>query len=127
MVRLALFCSLAIAANAFASDACDRAGLLSLYDTAPALAAAPDFSKEQDKRLRQFVLHDAVLVMNGYKYHGLVDLLTMQAWLVRYGGIAGLVEWRGPVAVAPDRFAACPAGFIGRTAPSARAQLAPLD
>jgi hypothetical protein len=107
---LALVCTLAISVNAFASDGCDRAGLLNLYSAAPELAAAPIFPKQQAKRLRRFVLHDSPLVMDGYKYKGVVDLLTMQAWMLRYGGIAGLYEWRGPVPVAPDRFAACTAG-----------------
>lgn len=37
-----------------------------------------------------------------------IDVAGQQMWLVQYGGIAGHVQWFGPVAASPELFAGCP-------------------
>lgn len=105
---LAVSLMLAVSAHAATASPCDRAGLLAKFSEAPALGAAPEFPAKLETQLKRFVLFDSPLAMDGYKYNGLVDMGGTRAWIVRFGGIAGAVEWFGPVPVEPAKFVGCP-------------------
>ena len=105
---IAVLLMLAVSAHAAPAAPCDRAGLLAKFSQAPALGAAPEFPAKLDTQLKRFVLFDSPLAMDGYKYDGLVDLGATRAWIIRSGGIAGAVEWFGPVAVEPAKYLGCP-------------------
>lgn len=98
------------ALSAIAADpaACDRRGLLALLHGAAQLDAEPTVVSAPDRWFARVVLHDAPLVMDGYKYDGVIDVAGRQMWMVQYGGIAGHVQWFGPVAAGPELFAECP-------------------
>lgn len=104
----AVLLMLAVSAQAATNATCDRAGLLAKFSQAPALGAAPELPAKPETPLKRFVLFDSPLAMDGYKYSGLVDMGGTRAWIVRSGGIAGAVEWFGPVTVEPAKFVGCP-------------------
>jgi len=102
---------LSVVANARAADSCDRAGLLEKSRAAPELHSAPALSTQQDVQVSRFFLSGSSLAIDGFKYDAVVDSITGQAWFVQYGGIAGSVQWFGPVTIEPEKVAGCPKRF----------------
>lgn len=115
---IAVLLMLAVSAHAATNTPCDRAGLLAKFSEAPALSAAPEFPAKLETQLKRVVLFDSPLAMDGYKYNGLVDMGGTRAWIIRFGGIAGAVEWFGPVRVEPAKFVGCPDSPATRRPPS---------
>lgn len=105
---IAVLLMLAVSAHAANNATCDRASLLAKFNQAPALGGAPEIPAKLETQLKRFVLFDSPLAMDGYKYNGLVDMGGTRAWIIRFGGIAGAVEWFGPVTVEPAKFVGCP-------------------
>ncbi len=97
----------AISANATEPATCNRDGLLVMLRGAAELDAPPTMASESERWIARVVLHDSPLVMDGYKYDGVIDVAGKQAWMVQYGGIAGHVRWFGPVVVDPQSFMGC--------------------
>jgi len=107
---VALF-ALAIGDHARAEDSCDRAGLFEKSRAAPELKAAPVIPYQQGTQVSWFFLGGSVLAMDSFKYEAVVDSTARQAWVLRYGGIAGHVQWFGPVVIDPLRFTDCSRKF----------------
>jgi hypothetical protein len=106
LITLLMFASPVYAAAA--EEPCDRAALLALREGAPELSAEPQFSPAQNERLRGNSLENNPLVMDGYRHRGVVDLQSRQAWIVQSGGVAGHVNWFGPLSIDPHKFSGCP-------------------
>lgn len=107
---VALF-ALFVVANARAADSCNRAGLIEKLSTAPQLDSAPVISKQQGVQVSRFFLSGSSLAIDGFKYDALVDSMSAQAWVVQYSGIAGNVQWFGPVTVESETVVGCPERF----------------
>ena len=84
-------------ANADEVTACDKDGLLAMLHEAPKLEARSQNPKAQTNIEIQFLIHESPLVMDGFKYDGVVDPVRGLAWIIQYGGISGNIQWFGPV------------------------------
>jgi hypothetical protein len=115
----------ASSANA-AEGACDRGGLLAMLHEAPRLEAPPQTSKVAPNRTFQFRLHESPLIMDGFKYDGVVDATGGLAWIVQYGGISGSLEWFGPLPIEPAKFLDCPQSLSFRSTPETQVTTYPV-
>ena len=71
------------------------------------LAPPPATAPNDKSGLLHLTLTNASLVSDGFRHILLVDRQSEQAWLRRSGGLAGVLEWYGPIDIKGESLDGC--------------------
>jgi hypothetical protein len=95
-------------ARAQVPDACEWQTLLQQVAGKTAIDSVPPIPRSDRGRFVSISLYEPMGAIDQYLYSALVDPISGQAWVRRYGGLTGAIVWFGPTSVAAERLASCP-------------------